>query len=122
MQYKLILFSILFISCNSPREFTNHNLKNIVFSKYRYNKDGVYISSIPINRISVITNTDSINTILSSLNNKEPEFRIFSPEYTIELNYTDTTIEIGVSQEHIKIQGRTFEVNNNLSKYLSKGR
>jgi hypothetical protein len=119
---KIILIAILFVGCNSPKEFLNSNLKNISVYKYIYNKNGVYVSSIPVSRISVIDNIDSINIILSSLNNRKPEFRVFQPEYNIELNYTDTTIEIGVSQEYVKIQGRSFKVNKCLSKYLSAER
>ncbi|SRR6266542_2294271 len=116
---KFIFIAILILGCNSKKEFLNTNLKNVSIYEYIHSKDGVYNSGIPTNRICTLTNPDSINVILSALNSKKPEFRIFMPEYNIELNYADTTIEIGISQNFIKIKGKAFKVNENLSKYFA---
>ena len=118
---KLIFFLIFLAGCNSntSKEFMNTNLKNVSVYEYLYSKDGIYNSGIPTKKICVLTNLDSINVLLSALNSKKPEFCIFMPEYNIELNYADTTIEIGVSQKFIKIDGRPFKIMRNLSNYLA---
>jgi|GEM_PF-3557051 len=115
---KIIFIAILFLGCNSHKEFRNTDLKNISVYKFYHNEDEFNISNYADRKICTLTNTDTINVLLSALKNKKPVARIFIPEYIVTLNYVDKIIDLSVSQNYIKIKGKTYKVKINLSEYF----
>jgi hypothetical protein len=115
---KIVVILLFIIGCNSKNEFSNANLKSISIYQFIHTKDkNNVITNISVNKVCTINNADSISFILSALNSKHKEPAVFMPDYRIELNYTDTLIELSVNGKYLKINGRTFKVGKDLSKY-----
>jgi hypothetical protein len=115
---KIVVILLFIIGCNGKNEFSNANLKSISIYQFVHTKDkNNVITNISVNKVCTINNADSISFILSVLNSKHKEPAVFMPDYRIELNYTDTLIELSVNGKYLKINGRTFKVGKDLSKY-----
>lgn len=117
---KIVVILLFIIGCNSKNEFSNANLKSITIYQFVHTKDkNNVITDISANKVCTVNNADSISIILSTLNRKHKEPAKFMPDYKIELNYRDTLMELFVNGNYLKINGRTFKVSKNLSKYFA---
>lgn len=117
---KLIIVLLFIVGCKDGNDFSNKNLKNIsVFRFVNTVNEHKVITNISIYTACIITNYDSINHILNILNSKKEEPTVYMPEYKIELVYKDTLVDLYVKNKSIKMNGKTFKVNKNLSEYFS---
>lgn len=118
---KLIFFLLLFFSCNNntSKEFLSNKLRSITVYEYVHTKSGNVITKISLNKLCTIKNTDSIDFILSVLNSKQQEPAKFMADYELELNYMDTIMSISVKYKFLKINGKTYKVRKNLSRYFA---
>jgi len=112
MRHLIILLMILCYSCKEKVEFPKSNIitMEIITVKAGRSEDTLKI-----------TNSTDINRIINVLNKNRKEVVKFRPNYSLIIQYLDSTTSVSVNGKAICISGGfKYELNNNLEELLNE--
>jgi hypothetical protein len=100
----IILFFFGLLSCHSEHLINKDNITKIVF----FNEE----------KQVVISDKDSISTIVKKINGANYEPAIFPTEYEIDVYYNDSIVAILCYSDLININGKPYKLSKPLKAYF----
>jgi len=115
--YVFIVLTLHLVSCKQAMHLQENVVSFKITNNIRYSSDS---TTKLLGDTIVITDKEVIQGLLKKMNDNKIEFAIFLDHYKVIIQYPDSTVNIGINGNGIRINGQVCRTKSNIETLLNK--